>query len=301
MSERSTAHALQPAYILHYTPWRESSFIVDAFTLERGRLGLVAKGARASKPRVRALYQPFRPLLLSWVGGGDLRTVTGIEDSGQALDLTDAALACGYYLNELVLRLLGKDQPQPSIFAYYAASLADLSMVESGREGQASLERILRLFELQLLDTLGVLPDLAFCTPDGSRIDAQREYVYHPANAVAVPTSRPVSDGQSLGIQKLKNRMGEGDGRDPSIQADGMTPDAGVRVSGSTLLALSRLEIAVPVHQRPAVHGSVHDGSAGESLVLDEARRLMRQILRVHLGERPLQSRALFESLARRE
>ncbi|MFT5046111.1 MAG: DNA repair protein RecO (recombination protein O), partial [Porticoccaceae bacterium] len=224
-TDGSVSSSLQAAYILHYREFQESSFIVDAFTLTHGRIALVAKSARNSKPRTRALYQPFRPLLLSWVGAGDLRTLTGIEESGQALDLADAELACAYYLNELVLRLAGKDQPQPTIFAYYSMALDQLA------SQTISIQEVLRTFEVQLLDGLGVLPNFAYCTGDGSAVDPSREYRYHPANAIAVVTNRaafvqgsdePVQDANHnayLGIQKEKHRLGAGDSRNPNIQA----------------------------------------------------------------------------------
>ncbi|ASJ74452.1 DNA repair protein RecO [Granulosicoccus antarcticus] len=276
----SVSTSLQPAYILHYTQWAETSFIVDAFTLSHGRIGMMAKSARSSKPRTRALYQPFRPLLLSWVGGSDMRTLTGIEESGAPLEMESAELACSYYINELILRLLGKDQPQQAIFAHYVMALMNLAA--TGQPGQASMESVLRTFELQLLEGLAVLPDLARCTPGGKPIEADLDYHYHPANAVAIPMNRSLDSDASLGIQKEKHRMGEGDSSNPSIHADGMTQDAGVKVSGRTLLALDNLELDDPA-------------------VLKEARPLMRQILRVHLGDKPLRSRELFESLARRE
>lgn len=280
MGDESVSTSLQPAYILHYTEWQESSYIVDAFTLSHGRISMMAKSARASRPQVRALYQPFRPLLLSWVGHSDMRTLTGIEEAGASVQLADVELACGYYINELVMRLVGKDQPQTEVFAHYVVALSDLGAI--GEPGQPVMEAVLRTFELQLLDALAVLPDLARCTPNSSPIQADREYRYHPANAIAIVQNQRQDADLSLGIQKEKTRMGEGDSRDPSLHADGMTLDEGTLVSGRTLLALSALELDDPD-------------------VLQEARGLMRRILRVHLGDRPLRSRELFESLARRD
>lgn len=280
MGDESVSTSLQPAYILHYTEWQESSYIVDAFTLSHGRISMMAKSARASRPQVRALYQPFRPLLLSWVGHSDMRTLTGIEEAGASVQLADVELACGYYINELVMRLVGKDQPQTEVFAHYVVALSDLGAI--GEPGQPVMEAVLRTFELQLLDALAVLPDLARCTPNSSPIQADREYRYHPANAIAIVQNQRQDADLSLGIQKEKTRMGEGDSRDPSLHADGMTLDEGTLVSGRTLLALSALELDDPE-------------------VLQEARGLMRRILRVHLGDRPLRSRELFESLARRD
>lgn len=273
----SVSTSLQPAYILHYREFQESSFIVDAFTFTHGRVALMAKSARNSRPQIRALYQPFRPLLLSWVGAGDLRTLTGIEESGAALALQDVRLACGYYINELVLRLLGKDQPQDHVFAFYALALSELE------QQTLSFEIVLRTFELQLLDVLGVLPNLLRCTPDGSDVIAEREYLYHPANAVAVP----VLGSAGLGLLKEKHRLGDNalagrgdaDSSSPSIHPDGITPDDGVRLHGRTLIAM-------------------HDLDFSDSEVLGECRPLMRQILRIQLGDRPLKSRELFATLA---
>ncbi|MFK7996974.1 MAG: DNA repair protein RecO [Granulosicoccus sp.] len=266
MHDASVSTSLQPGYILHYREYQESSFIVDAFTLTHGRVALMAKSARNSRPQIRALYQPFRPLLLSWVGAGDLRTLTGIEESGPALNLTDVRLACGYYINELVLRLLGKDQPQDEVFAFFSLALSELEQLHIG------YEVVLRTFELQLLDTLGVLPDLPWCTPDGKQILPEHEYLYHPANAVAVP----LPDSADLGLMKEKHRTNQSSS---SMHPDGMTLDEGVRVHGKTLIAMHELDF-------------------GDAQVLSECRTLMRQILRVQLGDRPLKSRELFTALA---
>lgn len=272
-TDDSVSTSLQAGYILHYTQWQETSFIVDAFTLEHGRIALIAKSARASKPRIRALYQPFRPLLLSWVGAGDLRTLTGIEESGQALNMVDAPLACAYYINELVLRLLGKDQPQHMVFAHYALALSELD------SQQVSMQAVLRTFELQLLEALGILPNLACCTPDGSDVDPAIEYRFHPANAVAVPQSGSAQTA-TYGIQKEKTLMGSSDTRNPSVHPDGMTSDKGMLVSGATLIAMAQLDFS-------------------SKDALEEAKQIMRPLLRVQLGDRPLKSRELFEALAR--
>ncbi|MFK7854983.1 MAG: DNA repair protein RecO [Granulosicoccus sp.] len=269
----SVSTSLQAGYILHYTQWQETSFIVDAFTLEHGRIALMAKSARASKPRVRALYQPFRPLLLSWVGAGDLRTLTGIEESGKPMNMADAPLACAYYINELVLRLLGKDQPQAMVFAHYALALSELD------SQQVSMEAVLRTFELQLLDALGTLPNLSRCTADGSDIDPDLEYRFHPANAVAVPQHN-AEQTAVYGIQKDKTLMGEGDSRNVSLHPDGMTADKGIRVSGATLLAMASLDFT-------------------SAAVLEEAKAIMKPLMRVQLGDKPLKSRELFESFVR--
>ena len=267
---------LQAAYVLHYTPFRDTSFIVDFFTLEQGRIGLVARGARSAKSRTRALYQPFRPVLVTWIAGkGDLHTLTGIEESGPALDMSNSALACGYYINELVLRLVGKSQAMPELFAHYALALANLSAV-SGIGGAGSgvagsgvsedIETILRSFELQLLSALGLLPDFTRLA-DGGKVDRDQSYRYFPENALTILDVSGQTD--------LKSGM-----TSPDTHPDGVTPDKGTKVSGATLHALALLDFS-------------------NSATLAEAKPLMRHVLRTHLGDRPLRSREMFDSLVR--
>ena len=267
---------LRAGYLLHYTPWRDTSFIVDLFTLEHGRIGLMAKGARSAKPRTRALYQPFRPLLVSWYGDGELRTLTGIEESGSVVPLEGAALASAYYLNELVLRLLGKDQPQPELFAHYALALATLAEPDDG-----GIESALRTFELQLLETIGVLPDLARCAPGGRAIESGRRYRFHPANALAVPLG-PAPDGgaaDGVGGLAIPKRPGGSDAvAEHDVYPDGVTRDDGVEIGGRTLLDMAALDFS----------------DAGTR---DEAKALMRRLVAEQLGGRPLRSRSMFEAL----
>ena len=302
-----TQHA---AYLLHYTPWRDTSFIVDLFTLEHGRVGLVARGARSARPATRALYQPFRPLLVSWVGDGDLLTLTGIEESGAPISLEGAALGCGYYLNELVLRLLGKGQPQPALFGHYALALAALESggdggadrrvdrgglrggrADGGGEGPddveddveggvrssgagASLERTLRTFELQLLESLGLLPDLARCTVDGTPIEPGRRYRFDVASALARPLEGPREPEPTYGIPKRRTAP-----PDVIAETDAALAGGGVELRGRTLLDLAALEL-------------------GDARTREEAKGLMRRLIAQQLGGRPLRSRSMFEALA---
>jgi len=259
-----TDTSLQAAYLLHYTTYRDTSFIVEAFTLEHGRVPMIARGARASKPRTRALYQPFRPLLLSWVGRSELRTLTGIEESGAPVELHSQSLACAYYLNELMLRLLGKDQAQRDLFAHYALALTQLA-------SNTDVEVTLRTFEVQLLEALGVLPELLRCTPSGDVVEHDAQYMFYPANAVAVPQARA-----KPGIAEPTTRL------DPAWHADGVTADDGVLVSGAALHAIASLDFS-------------------NAELLDDAKKVMRRLLRVQLGGKPLKSRSLFDTLVQPE
>lgn len=98
--------ALQPAYVLHRIPFQNTSFIVDFFTVDYGRVRAVAKGARGAKSRSRSILQPFQPLLISLSGRSDLKTLTGVEPMHEALRLEATRLFSGLYVNELLARLL---------------------------------------------------------------------------------------------------------------------------------------------------------------------------------------------------
>jgi len=137
---------LEPAWILHHYPYRDSSLLLEVFTREHGRLGLVARGARAAKSRWRGQLQSFTPLLLSWSMRGDLGTLTDIEMQGNTHPAVGRQLLSACYLNELIMRLVTRYDPHPELFVVYAQSLEALANNE---------EAALRLFEKCLLQELG--------------------------------------------------------------------------------------------------------------------------------------------------
>jgi len=118
---------MQPAYVLHHRPYRETSSLLELLTEEHGRIGAVARGARQASSRWRGLLQPFRPLLLSWSGRGELVTLTGAEPASAALMIPAERLMSAWYANELMIRLLGRSDPQRKIFLAYATVLAELA------------------------------------------------------------------------------------------------------------------------------------------------------------------------------
>lgn len=130
-------------WVLHRRPFRNSSLILDVVT-GHGRLGLVARGGRKDP-----VLQPFRPLSLRLAGRGELRTLRAAEPAGPALTLAGEALYCGLYLNELLVRLLHRDDPQPELPALYGATLDGLAA------GETPHDVLLRVFEFRLLDMLG--------------------------------------------------------------------------------------------------------------------------------------------------
>jgi len=139
---------LQPAYVLHARPFRESSQLLELLTRDAGRVGLVARGSRGAKSRLRGVLQPFRPLLVSWSRRGELGTLTDANQVAAPPPLQGEALFCGLYINELTLRLLTRDDPHPEVFEQYRQTL-------EGLVDGAGLQTVLRLFEKQLLDATG--------------------------------------------------------------------------------------------------------------------------------------------------
>jgi len=255
---------LSAAYLLHYVAHRDTSFIVDFLTLDSGLVSVYARGGRSGKNR--PLYQPFRPLFVSWTGERDLKTLTGIEASGTPLELNDTAMACAYYFNELLLRLLPKFVAQPELFGHYLVALNELneSTGETTEERLHNLEPCLRRFELQLLDAIGVAPEFNACANDHSAPEANLRYRFYPSLGRAAELFPERADFDPFNIHR------EGM----------MRNDAGVEVAGSSLLALAAREL-------------------DQAQSLPDIKRIMRPLLRIQLGDRPLKSRRYFESLLR--
>ena len=145
----------EPAFVLHRYDWSESSLILEVFTRHYGRIALVAKGAKRPSSNFRPVLLPLQPLRLAFGGDAEIRTLKGAEWVGGHVMPTGDALLSGYYLNELLLRLLARDDPYPRLFDAYAAAVA---MLASGH-GETR-EPALRAFELVLLREIGLLPSL---------------------------------------------------------------------------------------------------------------------------------------------
>ncbi len=178
-SDRSHAVS-EPAFVLHSTPWRETSLIVELLTAHHGRVPLVAKGVRRPRSALRGLMQPFQPLLVSWFGNGELRTLKTAEWQGGLPLLQGGALFCGFYLNELLVRLLGRDDPHVELFQIYQTALARLAATEP-------FEPVLRAFEIALLRELGYALQLEREADTGEPIEATVQYHFeHERGAVRV-------------------------------------------------------------------------------------------------------------------
>ena len=164
MSARNRV-ALQPGYVLHHWPYRDTSLLVEVLTRDHGRIGLVARGAKRSKSRLYGMLQPFIPLIVSWTGNGDLGTLTAVEPQGSVMWLSGRAMMNGFYINELMLRLLHRHDPHPHLFDEYTGVLQRLSAITEGAisklpedmQSETSFREqwALRIFEKNLLRELG--------------------------------------------------------------------------------------------------------------------------------------------------
>ncbi|MDD5296352.1 MAG: DNA repair protein RecO [Rhodocyclaceae bacterium] len=185
------------AYVLHSHPYRETSLIVEAFSRDHGRVGLVARGARRPHSQLRGLLMAFAPLELSWFGGGEVRTLAKAEWQGGQPLLTGQALLVGYYLNELLLRLLPRDDAHPGLFQAYGEVVRQLALSpDSG--GAASLRR----FELTLLQELGYGVSLEHEAEGGEAVVAEGLYAYlperGPVRVADAEAASPLFTGKAL-------------------------------------------------------------------------------------------------------
>jgi DNA repair protein RecO (recombination protein O) len=176
----------QRGYVLRTRPYSETSLIVDVFSRDNGRVALLAKGARRMKSPRRGMLRPFAPLLLGWSGSRELVTMTQADGDGSVPAMAGAAVLCGYYLNELLLRLLHRNDPHEALFEAYHETLAELSRA-------ADSERVLRLFEKAFLREIGYGLELSRDADSGAPIGRDERYTY-------VPERGPVRDPDGPGI-----------------------------------------------------------------------------------------------------
>ena len=184
----------QPGFVLHSYPYKETSLIVDLFTRDQGRIGVVAKGAKRPTSKLRGVLQTFQPLSVSFSGKSELRTLIDAEWVGGMLPLEKTALLCGFYLNELLVKLLARDDPHPALFNHYVATLNELAHGEPPPIA-------LRKFERALLKETGVAADLTRCTTTRAPVEPDGLYVVDPqrgARTAGAVESWPVVSGKTL-------------------------------------------------------------------------------------------------------
>lgn len=175
-----------PAYVLHARPYRETSLLVELLTPEQGRIGAIARGVRSARAQpLRAALQPLQPLAVTLRGRGELPLLASAEVQGRAAALVGDRLLAAFYLNELLVRLLPRQEPQPVLFWRYAACLGELAET-------TSLGWTLRRFERDLLDALGYALQLDVEADGCSPISADGCYRYQAGHgAIAVREGTP--------------------------------------------------------------------------------------------------------------
>ncbi len=187
------------ACILHRRPYRETSYLVDFFTLEAGKISAVAKGVRNSRSERKSLLQPFQPLRIQLAGKSDLKNLTLLEGAAGAYSLSGFSLFCAMYLNELVNRVLQPDLPVSDLFEAYQRSLIALATLSSDSTQQAQV--ILREFEFVLLAEMGLLADLGRISESEQEISPTCYYIFTAEQGLAL--APPAHPHQILGCHLL--------------------------------------------------------------------------------------------------
>ncbi len=190
---RRAAQAAQAAFVLHGYDWSESSLILDLFTRESGRIAVAAKGAKKPYSQMRAVLMPFQRIAvqLGKPRGGasaEVHNLRSAEWAGQGVSLDGAGWFAGFYINELLMKLLARDDAHPRLFDAYALTLRCL-----GTATPNGLEAVLRGFELLLLRETGVLPQLDRVTSTQAMVAAGQAYALRPEQGLVA-----VADGESV-------------------------------------------------------------------------------------------------------
>lgn len=181
----------QPAFLLHSVPYSETSLVLDLLTRDHGRVAALAKGAKRPRSALRAVLLQFQPLLVGYSGRNELRTLTGADWQGGLDSPRGHGLMSAFYLNELLMRLVAREDPHPAVFEGYELALRCLAL-------GAPLETTLRRFEWLLLRETGVAPDLLVDTTN-EPIEADKRYIWLPTDGfMLAATGVNLINGQTL-------------------------------------------------------------------------------------------------------
>jgi DNA repair protein RecO (recombination protein O) len=160
----------EAGFLLHKRAYRESSALLEVFTQNYGRVGLVHRGSRRNVTRGDAM-QPFYEMELSWSGRGELFTLTRYDViSGTGIDAASRVM-CGLYLNELILHMMPRMLPCTDLYRCYAGTMSMMS-------GTQDLELLLRRFEMRLLVSTGYGLQLEHEAEHSLPIDPDCWYLY---------------------------------------------------------------------------------------------------------------------------
>lgn len=214
----------ESAFVLHTRDYQDDSLLVELLTPGHGRVGAVARGARRSRRGRRGLLQPFRPLSLSWSRRGELATLSEVEAAGPALALTGEAVFSGFYLNELLLAGLRRDDAMPEVFDLYANTVAALAGAQVGAQPDAArTAAVLRRFETGLLSLLGYGLDLAHEADSGLAVDPSGRYRVEPGHGPVRTRVQEASGGAYAGRTLLDLSSGDFGSRESLREARDLT------------------------------------------------------------------------------
>ncbi len=199
----------QAAYVLHLHPYSETSLVVDVFTRDHGRVPLLARGARRPRSAMRGMLMSFQPLELGWFGGGEVKTLAKAEWLGGMPLLGGRCLLLGYYLNELLLKMLPREDAHAALFEAYAAALRALA---AGSDDAPELRR----FEKTLLKELGYGLTLDVDVENGRPVEAGVEYSYLIERG---PVRRKGADESAISGKTLLDMVAD-DYSDPQTQVE---------------------------------------------------------------------------------
>ncbi|WP_219210282.1 DNA repair protein RecO [Variovorax boronicumulans] len=200
MATQRVSH--EPAYVLHRYDWSESSVILEVFTRHHGRVAIVAKGAKRPSSNFRPVLLPLQPLQLNYGGDAEIRTLKSAEWMGGLVMPTGEALLSGYYVNELLLRLLARDDAHEALFDAYAGVVEVLAS-DHGVAQAATQAAALRAFELLLLRGVGLLPTLDTETLTLAPLADDLRYVLLPEAGLreAAPADAALAGADWLALQ----------------------------------------------------------------------------------------------------
>lgn len=184
-------HEEDLAFVLHSYPYSETSLIVEMLTREHGRVGVVAKGAKRPRSALRGMLLAFQPLTISWFGKSELRTLGRAEWQYALPQLAGTGLMCGFYMNELLLKLTRRDDPHETLFDFYSETMILLRQNQASANDANRYGPLLRRFELRLLKELGYAVSLDHDVQSGEPIVSSRRYEYlvERGPVVAMPDS----------------------------------------------------------------------------------------------------------------
>jgi len=206
---------LQPAYVLHARPYRETSLLLELLSAEYGKIALVARGVRGKKSSTKNRLQPFNPLTVSWVSKGELGTLVGVEQNERGCVLHGNRLASGFYINELTIKLIARNDPHPGLFGMYQQTLQAI-------ETKPNYEVSLRLFEKRLLDEIGYGLNLDHEMQTGEQLQSDKLYRYRVEEGAEEIDSHPKGPAEVSGATLIGLKNGVLDSTDTLREAKGL-------------------------------------------------------------------------------